>query len=198
MIPFAGKRCPSCSIEKAAVDFHRNSRSRDGMAHYCKVCTATKQLESRVKDPEKARAREERYRAKPHPERQEKARQYMAVYNAANRERVNAAVREWNKRNRARKLESNRTRRVRVAGNGVFVISPKDQRRLATVERCGHCDCKFTASNVRHLDHRMPVCMGGTHSIGNLWALCSSCNLRKGGKLYAVWRYGTAVQLVAA
>lgn len=38
-----------------------------------------------------------------------------------------------------------------------------------------------------HLDHRIPICLGGAHSIENLQWLCEPCNLSKGGLHPNVW-----------
>jgi hypothetical protein len=43
--------------------------------------------------------------------------------------------------------------------------------------RCGHCDKLLEATY--QIDHRKPLCHGGTNSIDNLWILCASCHALK-------------------
>ena len=38
----------------------------------------------------------------------------------------------------------------------------------------------LTAKGGRHVDHRIPIAKGGTHSADNLGIACKSCNLKKG------------------
>lgn len=42
--------------------------------------------------------------------------------------------------------------------------------------------CKISISKKSHLDHIMPLALGGKHEAGNLQLLCPSCNLRKSNK----------------
>ena len=47
--------------------------------------------------------------------------------------------------------------------------------------------CRYCGRRVKsfHLDHVMPVSLGGTNDIDNLVVACSPCNLRKGA---SVWK----------
>lgn len=183
------KSCATCKEVKQLEQFIKKSTGKHGRGSYCKHCFNAMGRQRRIDNPERARAADARHRAKPNPERAAKAREYMRVYNAQNREHINAYVREWGKRNLSRKLAYNKERRARLAGNGVYKISPKDQRRLDSATTCGHCGCGFTESNPSNVDHRIPIVRGGAHSIGNLWVLCRTCNFSKRDAFYSVWRY---------
>jgi len=45
--------------------------------------------------------------------------------------------------------------------------------------KCAHCG--FTCCSP-HIDHILPVALGGSDEIENLQVLCASCNLHKGAK----------------
>lgn len=50
---------------------------------------------------------------------------------------------------------------------------------------CAYCHVAPFA----HLDHVVPIVRGGRHAIGNLLPACADCNLTKGQKLLAEWRF---------
>ena len=43
--------------------------------------------------------------------------------------------------------------------------------------KCGHCDKLLEAAY--HIDHRVPLCYGGSNAIENLWVLCANCHACK-------------------
>jgi 5-methylcytosine-specific restriction endonuclease McrA len=63
-------------------------------------------------------------------------------------------------------------------------ISPKVRRLVA--ERCGGicalCN-SYVPEGLRHVDHILPTCKGGTNANANLRLLCQRCNLKKRGRL---------------
>ena len=158
---------------------------------------------------EDRRACEARYRAA-HPDRmkakaaafraanRERLRAYGAAYRAAHPQERRARVQSWEARHRKErrayqaeryvafpelKKAHNRRRRALKVGNGVYVISAKDLRRL---ERgpCTYCG----GAVILQVDHVIPLSRGGRHAIGNLVAACKSCNYRKNARLLADWR----------
>jgi len=63
-------------------------------------------------------------------------------------------------------------------------ITPEYERQLrAKAKRCPICQCRLTrgryGDSSKHLDHIIPICQGGTHTIGNVRIICQLCNLRR-------------------
>jgi 5-methylcytosine-specific restriction endonuclease McrA len=60
-----------------------------------------------------------------------------------------------------------------------------EEQRLLTYElqngKCAICNRELEESF--HVDHIYPYSAGGETVLGNLQALCQTCNLRKGAKL---------------
>jgi 5-methylcytosine-specific restriction endonuclease McrA len=50
----------------------------------------------------------------------------------------------------------------------------------ARVLYCDRWTCQQCGGSASHVDHHMPVLLGGTDDESNLQALCSACNLEKG------------------
>lgn len=50
--------------------------------------------------------------------------------------------------------------------------------------RCAYCPADLHTSGY-HIDHKKPLCKGGTHHPNNLCAACPECNQRKGGRMSA-------------
>ena len=74
-------------------------------------------------------------------------------------------------------------RRALKAGNGVFLVSTKELKRIKS-SPCVHCG----APGPSQIDHVVPIAKGGTHGIGNLMPLCQRCNGSKGANLYIVFK----------
>lgn len=65
-------------------------------------------------------------------------------------------------------------------------VSRRDWTRLVNrfMGFCAYCRSRPADSQ----DHVVPLCKGGTHSIGNLLPSCQPCNSSKGGMYLIEWR----------
>lgn len=63
--------------------------------------------------------------------------------------------------------------------------TPRDVAALLKVQR-GRCayfrTCGSRLGENFHVDHVLPICLGGTNDRGNLQLTCAACNISKGGK----------------
>jgi len=112
---------------------------------------------------------------------------YHRAWWAANRDELNAQKAAYNATHRSGDVERHHRRRVRKAGNGLFVVRERDWRRMLDRYRhaCAYCGA---AGIPLHREHVVPIARGGRHSIGNLLPSCSLCNARKGAKFLIEWR----------
>lgn len=69
-------------------------------------------------------------------------------------------------------------KRARMRASVREKISPEDIAGLLDKQgrKCANCAISLKAY---HIDHYMPIALGGSHTIGNLDLLCASCNHKK-------------------
>ena len=135
---------------------------------------------------ERARARRladpEKYRA-----------QSRASY-ARNREaRIRDAVRYQRENPQVVALTRNRRRTARH-----LTVTGRDLRRLLNRHggRCAYCNVCLdewgrSLPTSLQWDHVVPLSLGGRHSVGNLLPSCRSCNMQKGARFAADFKYRT-------
>lgn len=143
----------------------------------------------RLANLEAAKQKDREYRIAHAEEiRVKKAQRY-----AANKEAANARSRTYYKKNKAESKEaqrkwreanperlkvirSNRDERVKASGGK---LSPGLVNQLLQLQRgkCACCGASLKAGF--HLDHIMPLALGGEHKDSNMQLLAPLCNLRK-------------------
>lgn len=85
-----------------------------------------------------------------------------------------------------RVLATNRTRRAKLAGS--IGKHTKNDVDLILTKQNGKCAFCFVKMNgVYHVDHIMPLFLGGSNWPENLQCLCPTCNVRKGAKHPNEW-----------
>jgi hypothetical protein len=143
-------------------------------------------------DPEGQRARVAAYRAK----NPEKVKSYSAKYREANREKVKAASAKWRSNNPDRvramaiewrkknpdanrvKVQNRRSRKIRNGGK----LSKDIAEKLFVLQK-GKCPCcQQPLGGDYHIDHIVPLALGGTNTDDNVQLLRSTCNQQKHAK----------------
>ena len=113
------------------------------------------------KNPEKVKARNDKWTAK-------------------NRDKVNARTARWVRANPHKRRAKEHNRRVRKRSGGK--LSPNIELKLMKAQRGKCVCCKKSLKDERHLDHIMPLSLGGLNVDANIQLLCPPCNLRKNAK----------------
>lgn len=105
----------------------------------------------------------------------------MRKYNKSNWEKQFEHKRKWRKLNPERRKELNHNRRARIKGNG-GTLSINIIKTLL-IQQKGKCACcGLSLHNGYHLDHIMPIALGGMNNDSNVQLLTPICNMRKGSK----------------
>lgn len=130
----------------------------------------------RAANPEKYAAYQRAYAEANSDKGKDRARKWRAE----NAEKAAEQSRAWAKENpEARRLREHKRRASQRCGS----VSPDIYQRLRALQRglCAVCREKLAMAG-EHLDHVMPLALGGPHDDNNLQLLCPPCNLSKNAK----------------
>ena len=202
------KTCTKCKETKQLTEFSKETRNRSGLRSQCKACRSIADSEYIAANPGKrkeyladwqaanrgkVRANQAKWRAA-HPD---KVKARHAAYHAANYEKINASHAQRHEANpdkakareakwRAAHPEACRikchNRRARKRENG-GKLSKGLADKLFKLQRgkCA-CGCKQALGDNYHLDHIMPLALGGSNTDDNIQLLRQRCNNQKHAK----------------
>lgn len=183
----AYRKTNAVKVKQAALAFRKKHRKM----------LATRSRQYAAKNAEKVKARNLAYRRR--PEIAEKRRKY-AVDRYANDPKVRRHSlryqKRWRRANREKRFEYNARRRAAKLGRPVEVIV-RAVVHAACCGRCYLCNDLVTLEEM-HLDHKIPLCRGGSHTYANVGAACASCNLKKNKMTDAEFRQRLAARMYEA
>lgn len=190
------KACTKCGNTKPLSEFGirgGSSGSNRKPRSYCKACA--KIARAKYHAAHKDRAKESA--ARRYVINQEKLIAYSRKYRADNPDRLKEQNAKWRAANREKHLatvakyasehpearrinEQNRRARKREAGGK---LSKGLAEKLFKLQRgkCA-CGCKQPLGDDYHLDHRMPLALGGMNTDDNMQLLTATCNMQKHAK----------------
>jgi 5-methylcytosine-specific restriction endonuclease McrA len=160
-------------------------------AKYCINCreAANKQKDSenskryRELHPEKVKDNRKRYYSANRESLLDKAK----VYYELNKSKVYEYKKKWNQTNREKRRAAEHNRDSRKAHNGGS-FTADDIKKLFTNQSglCANIFCK-NSLDIYHIDHMVPLILGGHNYPTNLQLLCPLCNLHKGTLMPLEW-----------
>lgn len=182
------KTCCKCKLKKSKTEFSAKKSRKDGLYPSCRACNAIYGIVYRKANAENIKAyMAAHYKAnfkklnaknaawrKANPE-------YMRGYYAANPEKMKVIGETWRKANpeSQRIREHNRRARKRVNGGK---LSPDLSAKLYKLQR-GKCPCcKKPLGDDYHMDHIVPIKLGGANIDSNIQLLRQRCNNQKSAK----------------
>jgi len=142
----------------------------------CKPCHLKSQAAWYKKNKEKATAASEKWTA----ENKEKVLEIKRAWQERNREATRAKNAKWASENLDKYRVYCHNRRHKEKTSGVLSVGIKD---LLLKKQNGRCACCGLALNGDyHLDHIVPLALGGENNDRNIQLLHSKCNLQKSSK----------------
>ena len=182
------KRCTKCGEAKPGTAFGKHARNSDGLQYWCNACKKAwyaanseriKEYESarRAANPEIIRARIAKWKAA----NPGKIRAANAAWRAANLEKAKATVAAWGAANpEARRIIKQNRRARKREGSGK--LSKGLAGKLFRLQRGKCACCGKPLGDDFHLDHIMPLALGGTNTDDNIQLLTATCNMQKNAK----------------
>ena len=172
------KHCRKCGQDKPHSEMVTESQNLDGVTSRCKSCDRIAGRARRAKNPDLARERARAFYAR----HRDKVRQERQRYYEENKGKARAAVKEWKKKKpQAAKIYRN-NRRAREAGCDLKSIPHDFEMTLLSRQKWRCACCSKSLKSGWHVDHIMPLALGGPHETSNLQLLCPPCNLSKGSR----------------
>lgn len=177
------RRCKTCGTEFTP----RRVQITNGGGQFCsQQCNTTARRALLSPDAQRkavlARAKLEaqglikRYRGEENP-------RWMGGREAAIQRRIATgksaeSVRRWRKANPDKVREFGRRRSGRKLGKLPYGTIP----RIRTMQRNRCAICRVSIARALHVDHIVPLALGGAHEARNIQLLCAPCNLKKSAK----------------
>jgi hypothetical protein len=201
------KKCTKCGIEKEPNEFHKRNDKKDGLASHCRACKSThfakfylenaerineRQRRKRKEQPDVVKAWEVKYREANREFINRRSAEYRAAnpekraltnarYREENKEAIARRVADWNARNPESRRIVRMNRRARIAeSNGRLSVGLR--RRLFALQKGKCACCGQPLGKDYHMDHIMPIALGGTNEDANIQLLRAECNLKKNRK----------------
>lgn len=208
------KCCARCGTEKSTEEFCRQPLSRDGLHSWCRRCNADSCRAYRRANPDKSKTTVKVYRdahsdkAKvtsaqwrlDNPDRAKANRDAWATahsdrlkeadtaWRLANKEHLAAKKAAWRSTNKEHAASNDRNRRARLRGaEGRHTSAEIKTLAIQQKYRCANPTCRRSIKNKWHVDHIMPLILGGTNWIRNIQLLCPFCNISKHAKHPIIW-----------
>lgn len=176
------KICNKCKIEKTKNEFDKHSAKRDGLQPHCKMC----RREHRAKTAQSISDYQRAYRVSRPGERSKQQMKYAAK----NPEKIAEHARKSKARHPETILAHRRNRRaLKMSAEGKHTASEVKSIFQSQRGLCANCKTKLSTegNNKYHVDHIMPLALGGSNWPKNLQCLCPKCNLSKGAKHPDIW-----------
>ena len=176
--------CKNCNVETERY-----------VSGKCKPCTAKRDAKWYKNNSEKARAASAKW-TKNNPEKKaasdakwvknnpEKMRAAGSKWHKNNPDKARARATKWHKNNPEKKADHGARRRAReLNGNPAGTrLSPGYRAKLMAEQRSKCPVCGVSIRKASHLDHIVPLALGGPHIDSNMQLLCPKCNLQKKAK----------------
>lgn len=170
------KICNKCKEAKPIAEFSKKASNRDGLQYQCKTCCKAHHTKWYAANLDKAKADNAKWRAA-NPERK---KAFDTKWQIENAEKKKAIIAKWYAANPDAIRIYSHNRRARERANG-GKLSLGIAEKLFNLQR-GKCACCGVKLTDNHLDHVIPIALGGPNEDWNMQLLCAPCNLSKHAK----------------
>lgn len=171
------KFCNGCSSRKHVDEFYKSKSKRDGYESRCKKCSQDAGRQKYLKNKEEVNSRSiARQKANP-----EKHRDSVRQWRDRNQDLVRERDKLWRQMNPEKvrlKAHRRRAQKKNVGGK----ISVGLAQKLLLLQRGKCACCGLPLGDDFHMDHIMPMALGGPNTDDNIQLLRQRCNSQKSSK----------------
>jgi hypothetical protein len=173
--PLATRPCTKCRRElPLTLEFFGQDRGK--LTSRCNDCLNEARRQYRKDHIEQERARSRDWTSKNPEERKTLKREWAR----AHRDETRAAEKKWRQENPDKVRAASSRRRNQLANvGGSFTAADIEAIRVAQGNRCYICHKPLKKY---HIDHFIPLALGGSNDPGNLRLACPKCNMSKSAK----------------
>jgi len=190
------KTCTICKEIKYELEFCKNIKAKDGLQTQCKCCRKINAKIYSLANKEKKAIYGRAYREVNKDQKSisrkiwrelNKDREHNKdkLYYLNNKEYILARNKNWKQNNPELRLATGHKRRA-LKRNAEGTYTYTDITNLIQIQnsKCVYCQVELITKGkgIYHVDHRMPLFLGGTNFPENLQLLCPTCNLSKSYK----------------
>lgn len=143
----------------------------------CKPCAREFARKYREADPQRHRDSSRKWATA----NRDRVRENNSNWYKANKDWAAEQNRNWQKVNPEKRKVINQNRRAKVRGSG-GKLSPNIVQTLMALQKGKCACCDKSLSKGHHLDHIIPIALGGMNDDSNVQLLTPKCNLSKGAK----------------
>jgi len=121
-------------------------------------------------------------KAKYYQENKDKCLDNSRKHHAENKEYYAALNKKWRENNRDKVRLNNRNRKKKIReAEGSHTLEDIKSKLFLQKRKCAACYKKLESDNY-HVDHIVPLALGGDNNSNNIQILCPPCNMSKGAK----------------
>lgn len=177
IIPKGYKRCTKCGAIKKIYLFNRNAQAKDNCTSQCKACQAANAHKSYAKNKHK------RNYKKYYQENKEKKQAQSRQYYAQHKDELKVKHAKYRATAKGKKaMTKAHAKRAKLLKANVGI--PYTREMILERDCLGGKEpicylCGATITGTPHLDHVIPVVMGGKDCFTNIACVHDVCNLRK-------------------
>jgi len=117
----------------------------------------------------------------------EKIKESRRLYYIQNNERIRSRIKTWVQNNRDKVRISSSRKKAKRRGCLVGTFYKKEIELMIVNQKYKCINCKTSIKEKYHIDHIIPISLGGSNYISNIQILCPPCNLKKNAKDPIVW-----------
>jgi len=179
-IPVGYKQCGHCKKVKKFYLFNRNSSSKTNTTGNCKECQKEASKKSYQKTKQRRNYKEYYHRNK------EKKQAHSRKYYQANKEKLLEKHKQYRRTSKGKEVmrRAHAKRREVMQENKGIPYTREMVIERDTVGKypiCYYCEqpIKQTSGEYLHIDHVIPISLGGSDCFSNVACMHAECNLKK-------------------